>query len=100
VDERRSFQQVVDWMSQWADDAVKAYLADARADKAVVAALRETWAIRKELIETREERSKLDSERFILAEAANETRANLDSLKKNDGPRVRELRQQLAARLA
>lgn len=100
IDERRSFQQNVDWMSQWADDAVKAYLADARADKTLAAALRETWALRKELLETREERAKLDSERFIISEAARETRANLDSLKKNEGPRVNELRQQLATRLA
>ncbi len=100
VDERRSFNQVVDWMSEWADEAVQAYLRDRRADAKVAAALKETWAIRAELIDTREERGKLDSERYIVREAAEETRANLSSLKKNAGARVNELRQQLAARLS
>lgn len=100
VEERRSFKQVVDWMSEWADTAVKGYLVDPRADAVFAAALQETWALRDELLKTREQRTKLDSERHIVREAAEETRANLTSLKKNAGARVNELRQQLATRLS
>ena len=49
---------------------------------------------------TAEQRAKLDSERHIIRQAAEETRANLNSLKKNSGARVDSLRQQLAARLS
>lgn len=100
VDERRAYNQTVDWMSQWADEAVKNYLADKRADPKVAAALKETWEIREALIETRQQKSKLDSERYIMRQAADETRANLHSLKKNTGARVNDLRNQLAVRLA
>lgn len=100
VDERRAFKQVVDWFSPWADEAVKAYLADPRAKQEVASSLKALWGIRDELVRTREERQKLESERRIVDQAAHATRANLNSLKRNAGARVDQLRQQLAGRLS
>jgi hypothetical protein len=99
IDERRAYQQQVDWMSNWAEEAVKAYLADARADAKSAAALKAVWALREDLRTTTQERAKVESESGIVQNAANETRQSLQALKRNTGRQVDELRQKLAARL-
>jgi hypothetical protein len=99
IDERRAYQQQVDWMSNWAEEAVKAYLADARADPKSAAALKEVWTLREDLRKTNQERSKVQSEADIVRNAAEETRQSLQALKRNTGRQVDDLRQKLAARL-
>lgn len=100
VDERRAFQTTVDWMSDWANEAVVGYLADKRADPKLAGALKETWAVRDELILTRQQLARVDRERSIVSSGAEETRQNLNSLKRNSGKAVNDLRQKLAVRLA
>jgi chromosome segregation ATPase len=99
IDERRAYQQQVDWMSNWAEEAVKAYLADGRADPKSAAALKEVWTLREDLRKTNQERSKVQSEADIVRNAAEETRQSLQALKRNTGRQVDDLRQKLAARL-
>jgi hypothetical protein len=98
VDERQQNVTGVDWLSPLADDAVKAYLADPRADKTIVAPLAAAWEIRKELVRTAEERQKLGTEDADRRRATEETRANLTALEKNTAASA--LRAKLTARLS
>ena len=59
VDERQSTERNIDWLSQQADDAIRLYMADKRADAAAVATLRSAWDVRLTLVRAVEERSKL-----------------------------------------
>jgi hypothetical protein len=98
VDERQSNERVVDWLSAQADDAIKAYLADRRADPNVATALRAAWDIRMTLVHAVEERTKLTDEQNELTKSTEETRRNLKALEKNRT--AADLRDQLTARLA
>jgi hypothetical protein len=98
VDERQSNERVVDWLSAQADDAVKAYLADRRADPSVATALRAAWDIRITLVRAVEERTKLADEQSELQKSTEENRRNLKALEKNRT--AADLRDQLTARLA
>jgi hypothetical protein len=98
VDERQSNERVVDWLSAQADDAVKAYLGDRRADPNVATALRAAWDIRITLVRAVEERTKLATEQNELQKSTEETRRNLKALEKNRT--AADLRDQLTARLA
>jgi hypothetical protein len=98
VDERRSFERVVDWMSAQADDAVRLYMADKRADPAVVKDLRAAWDVRVALQRTLEEAKKLGDEQGELSRSTDETRRNLRALEKNRA--AGDLRQKLTDRLA
>ncbi|MEA2700060.1 MAG: hypothetical protein QOI66_4331 [Myxococcales bacterium] len=98
VDERQQTITGVDWLSPLADDAVKAYLGDGRADKAVAEPLTAAWEIRKTLVKVSEEREKLAAEDADRRRATEETRANLKALEKNTAAGA--LRAKLAARLA
>lgn len=98
VDERTSSTRAVDWTSSFADEAVKSYMADPRADQVVVAQLRAAWDIRPALIKANEEERALRDESDELIRANNETRENLKALEKNTAAGA--LRKQLTDRLA
>ncbi|HKQ70903.1 MAG TPA: DUF4139 domain-containing protein [Polyangiaceae bacterium] len=98
VDERRSTERLVDWLSQQADDAVRLYMADRRSDAAAVASLRSAWEVRVNLVRAAFERTKLTSEQGELQKATEETRRNLKALEKNRT--AADLRDQLTQRLA
>jgi hypothetical protein len=88
VEERRSFNRQVDALSQLADDAVKAYLLDPRADKAVVADLKKAWEARGKLRTALDERTKLQSEQANLERESEQVRRNLKAIEKiKDDPR-------------
>ena len=98
VDERLTNRRREDWFTVIADNAVKAYLADPRADRNVAAKLTAAWAIRKDIVDRSEARGKLAQEQSTLSQQSQETRANLRAIEKNksaDGLRVK-----LTARLA
>jgi hypothetical protein len=97
VDERSSMQQQADWMSQLADDAIKAYLADRRSDPKVVAQLSTAWRIREGLVRGLDEQRKLEHERGELENAARETRLSLKAIEKN--AQAADLRLKLTRRL-
>ncbi|MDI3286328.1 DUF4139 domain-containing protein [Polyangium sp. 15x6] len=88
VEERRSFTRQVDALSQLADDAVKAYMNDARADKVVVAELKKAWDARGKLRTALDERNKLQSEQNTLERESEQLRRNLKAIEKiKDDPR-------------
>ena len=88
VEERRSFTRQVDALSQLADDAVKAYMNDARADKAVVADLKKAWESRTKLRASLDERNKLQAEQANLERESEQLRRNLKAIEKiKDDPR-------------
>jgi hypothetical protein len=97
VDERQQTTRGLDWMSPLADDAVQAYLADRRADPATAGQLRAAWEIRKVLVRSVEQRSKLGAEEADRRRATEETRRNLRALEKNKAAGA--LRAKLTARL-
>jgi hypothetical protein len=98
VDERQSLVRTVDWLAPEADDAVRLYMADKRADPAVVLALRPAWDVRTTLVRAVEERKKLTDEQGELSRATDETRRNLKALEKNRT--AGDLREKLTERLA
>jgi hypothetical protein len=97
VDERHARARRIDWIDPLADEAVKAYVADARADGAVRAALGSAWEIRDKLVKAHHERTKLDDEQQELSRATEETRRNLKVLEKNAA--AADLRGKLTRRL-
>lgn len=98
VDERSSFRVGVDPLSQLADDAVRGYLADTRADATVAAQLRAAWDVRKPLKAAMDERSSLETERAEIERTSDQLRQNLQAIKKNEA--AGDLRRDLTARLA
>lgn len=98
VEEHQQVTWAIDWLSPLADDAVRAYLGDRRADAAVAAQLRAAWEFRKVLAKAIEEREKLGTQDGDLRRATEETRANLKALEKNST--AADLRSRLTARLA
>ncbi|MFZ5893172.1 MAG: hypothetical protein ACOY0T_19085 [Myxococcota bacterium] len=97
VDERRPNQEETDWLSNLADDAVKGYVADARANPEIVKRLRDAWTLRDSLRRTTDEFEKLSNERNELERVSDETRRNLRAIEKN--PQAADLRQKLTKRL-
>jgi hypothetical protein len=98
VDERTTNRRREDWFSIIADNAMKAYIADSRADRNVVAKLTAAWVVRKEIVDRYDGRSKLAQEQSQLTQQTNETRANLRAIEKNRA--ADQLRTKLTARLA
>lgn len=98
VDERQSLERAVDWLTPEADDAIRLYMADKRADGAVVSALRGAWDVRTTLVRLVEEKKKLTDEQNELSRATDETRRNLKVLEKNRT--AGDLRAKLTERLA
>jgi hypothetical protein len=98
VDERRIFPRRESWMSELADLAVKAYMADARADQKVVSALRTAWEIRGKLRKVNDEQAALDAEKRQLEFQSSELRKNLKAIEKNQT--ADDLRKDLTDRLS
>jgi hypothetical protein len=98
LDERQQTTRAVDWLEPLADDAVKAYLRDKRADPMIAAQLKAAWDIRQVLWKASEERQKLTSEEAERRRATEETRQNLKALEKNTA--AADLRAKLTERLA
>ena len=97
VEERQPSVQTADWLSPLADDAVRAYIADARADHGVAAGLSAAWAQRnalKQIVDMREELTRTQSE---LEKSARETRLSLEAIEKNK--QAGDLRAKLTTRL-
>lgn len=98
VDERRVQRRHVDWLDQLADDAVKAYVGDARADQAVVAQLKAAWEARGKLRTTLDERDKLNGERRQLDAQISQLDTSIKAIEKNK--LADQLRRDLTERLA
>jgi hypothetical protein len=98
VDERRIQQRYVDWLSQLADEAVKSYMADARAEASVVRDLKVAWEVRGKLRTALDEKEKLQAESNLLENQSDELRRNLRAIEKNKT--AEELRKDLTDRLA
>jgi hypothetical protein len=98
VDERSTTSRYADWLSPLADEAVKAYLADSRADQKVVTELKKAWDIRPILLKAIDDERTLRDEQRELERSTEETRRNLKSLEKNTAAAA--LRKQLTDRLA
>lgn len=99
VEERRAFLTQADWFSPEADDAVKSFLGDARADAKLVAKLKQAWELRRLIVKAVTDQNSLTGQQRILETAAQQTRANLETLaiKKVE---AKDLRAQLADKLA
>ncbi len=98
LDERQQTTRSLDWLSPLADDAVKGYVSDQRADPVIVAQLKAAWPLRRALVDARAERQKLAATDADLRRSTEETRANLKALEKNTA--AADLRAKLTARLA
>jgi hypothetical protein len=98
VDERQQTVRQIDWLDPLADDAVRAYSADKKADAAIVKVLEAAWVIRKTLVGATDERAKLAVEENDLRRGTEETRNNLKALEKNTA--AGDLRAKLTSRLA
>jgi len=98
LDERQQTTRTVAWLDPLADEAVKAYLRDRRADPVVAAQLKAAWEIRQLLLKSTQERQQLGSEEAERRRATEETRANLKALEKNTA--AGDLRAKLTERLA
>ncbi len=98
VDERTTGQEDADWFSVIADNAVRAFIADAKSNADVVRKLSAAWALRTDLVKKRGDRDRLEAETSKLAEATEETRRNLRAIEKNKTADA--LRQKLTSRLS
>jgi hypothetical protein len=97
VEERQPTQETTNWLSPIADEAVRAYLADARADRALVAQLSSAWAQRESLKKASDERDSLTQSQSELEKSARETRLSLEAIEKNK--QAYDLRAKLTTRL-
>jgi hypothetical protein len=97
VDERQAVQQALDWLHPLADEAVKAYLADARANPGVVQKLTEAWRQRETLKKTGDQVNALETEQEELEKSSRETRLSLEAIEKNN--QAADLRLKLTKRL-
>jgi hypothetical protein len=98
VDERQSVQQGIDWLQPLADDAVKDYLADPRADRGVAQRLGEAWKLRDVLKKAVDQETALETEQRELEKSSRETRLSLEAIEKNN--QAADLRVKLTKRLA
>lgn len=99
VDERRGTRQRISWFVPLADEAVKAYMADARSDKAQVEKLKKAWEVRAKLVAAMDERSKLQTERSNLERQSDQVRRDLKAIEKIKTPDAEKLRKDLTDRL-
>lgn len=99
VDERRGSRQTISWLQPLADEAVRAYMADARADKAQVATLQKAWEVRAKLVAAMDERRKLETERSLLERQSDQVRRDLKAIEKIKTDDADRLRKDLTDRL-
>ena len=83
VDERRVLRRGVDWLDPLADEAVKAYLSDSRADPQVTSQLRQAWDARTKLRLTLDELDKLHAEKNQLTAQIDQLNTSLRAIEKN-----------------
>ena len=83
VDERQTNRRREDWFTVVADNAVKAYLQDPRANAPIAAKLSAAWGYRTQIVALREARQKLAQEQVDLQNQTEETRRNLRAIEKN-----------------
>ena len=83
VDERATLRRQADWFSVIADNAIKAYLADPRSDKAIAQKLSAAWVTRDQIVKLVEQRQKLAQEQMNLQAQTEETRRNIKAIEKN-----------------
>lgn len=98
VDERQAVQQALDWLHPLADEAVKAYVADPRANQGVAQKLTEAWRLRETLKKATDQVSALETEQQELEKSSRETRLSLEAIEKNN--QAADLRLKLTKRLA
>jgi hypothetical protein len=98
VDERQAVQQGLDWLHPLADEAVKAYVSDPRADKAVAQKLNEAWVLREVVKKASDQELALETEQRELEKSSRETRLSLEAIEKNT--QAADLRAKLTKRLA
>jgi hypothetical protein len=98
VDERLAVQQGLDWLHPLADEAVKGYLADPRADRAVAQKLTDAWVLRDALKKASDQQDLLETEQRELEKSSRETRLSLEAIEKNN--QAADLRQKLTRRLS
>jgi hypothetical protein len=98
VDERQATQQGIDWLQPLADEAVKTYLADARADRGVAQKLTEAWTLRDSVKKADQQVNALETEQQELEKSSRETRLSLEAIEKNN--QAADLRAKLTRRLA
>ena len=97
VDERSAEPEYADWFGIAADKAVKAYLADPRADAKVAQQLTALWPLRGQIVAKQEQRNKLNGELSQLQSEAYQKRADLRAIEKNKAADA--LRKSLTARI-
>jgi hypothetical protein len=97
VEERTPAEEATDWLSPLADEAVRGYLADARADRGIVTALTSAWTQREGLKKAVDERNALTQSQAELEKSARETRLSLEAIQKNK--QAADLRAKLTQRL-
>jgi hypothetical protein len=97
VDERQAVQQGLDWLHPLADEAVKAYLSDARADRGVAQKLSEAWSLREVVKKASDQEIALETEQRELEKSSRETRLSLEAIEKNT--QAADLRIKLTKRL-
>jgi hypothetical protein len=83
VDERQPGQTSVDWLSPLASEAVKAYLADPRADQKVIPKLKAAWKDREVWRKGTDEQRTLQAEQHELERHTHQLRESLKALRKN-----------------
>lgn len=98
VDERQAVQQSLDWLHPLADEAVKGYLSDPRADRGVAQKLGDAWRLRDALKTATDQESALQTEQRELEKSSRETRLSLEAIEKNN--QAADLRAKLTKRLA
>ena len=98
VEERAVSTEGAYWFGAIAENAVKAYLADPKADAKVVPKLAAAWMTRNEIVKNRTDRADLEKQVQDLSRSTEETRNNLQAIEKNKTAEV--LRKKLTARLA
>ncbi len=98
VDEREARERREDWLSERADDAVKAFLADPKSGAAMVATLTDAWKVRGALKTSRDRVAALETEQAELERMTRETRFSLKAIE--DNRQALDLRAKLTKRLA
>lgn len=83
VDERRPSEQMASWLSPEAAEAVEAYLADPRADQAIVPKLRAAWQLREAWRKLNDEHTTLRTEQSELERHADQLRESLEAIRRN-----------------
>jgi hypothetical protein len=97
VDERLAEKRGIGWLDPLADDAIKTYISDPRAEREKVAQLSAAWEIRELWKRQVDEQSKLVTERGELERNLSQLHDSLKAIEKN--VQAADLRQKLTRKL-